>query len=185
MTEELYNGVFLSFKKRDGWEFAERTTGNDVVVIFPRTVNNEWLLVEQYRIPLQSKVIEFPAGIVGDVNKNEPLIDAAKRELLEETGYEAKEWKYLFSGPSSSGLTSEIQHFYLADYCTKVSDKLGVDGEKIKLHVIPDQDLFHFLVDQTIIEGVLADPKVWMFSSNVAMMEGMSSDPKLFQTRAK
>lgn len=162
-----YTGRYLHFVDCDGWEYVTRRNCMGVVVILAMTTNKEWLLVEQFRKPLNANVIECPAGLIGDNDKSETLLDSAKRELLEETGYEAKDWKYLFSGPSSSGLTDEIQHFYLASGCEKVTDKLGVDDEKIKLHVIPDEQLFSFLVDQSIVDQMLIDPKLWLLGDRI------------------
>ena len=63
-------------------------------------------LVEQYRIPMQCRVLDLPAGLVGDDpgTAGEAMIDAARRELFEETGYEGTDWHFAVSGPASPGL---------------------------------------------------------------------------------
>ena len=64
------------------------------------------LLVEQYRIPVHARTIELPAGIIGDEpgKAGEGHAEAARRELLEETGYEAENVKALTTGPACSGI---------------------------------------------------------------------------------
>jgi hypothetical protein len=61
-----YKGRFLGLKERDHWEYAYRTNASGVVVLVPVTDAGELVLVEQYRIPVKSRVLELPAGLVGD-----------------------------------------------------------------------------------------------------------------------
>ncbi len=63
--------------------------------------------------------------MVGDHDAQESLEDGAKRELREETGYSGGQIEYLFNGPSSAGMTSEILSFYLAHGLRKV-EEVGV-----------------------------------------------------------
>ena len=69
------------------------------------TAENELLLVEQYRPPPNARVIELPAGLAGDDDGAETLTDAARRELLEETGYHAGSLVKVAEGPASAGAT--------------------------------------------------------------------------------
>lgn len=72
----------------------------------------QMLLVEQYRHPLGTIMWEPPAGLL-DVADEDPLV-AAKRELLEETGYEAETWNVLFDFANSPGGSTEQLRCYLA-----------------------------------------------------------------------
>ena len=117
MTEErprkksLHQGRFLEMFELEGWEYVDRIGSSGVVVILAVTDANELVLVEQHRIPVGSRVIELPAGLAGDLPdaEDEDFKEAARRELLEETGYEAENIKFLCEGPPTAGLTSEIQ----------------------------------------------------------------------------
>ena len=85
----LGQGRFLRLVEEGGWEFTERMGSNGVVVIVPLTDAGEIVLVEQYRPPLKCRVLELPAGLVGDKLEfeGEAFEAAALRELEEETGF--------------------------------------------------------------------------------------------------
>mgnify|MGYP001400965326 CR=1 FL=1 len=97
MTEEqpekksLHQGRFLAMFERGGWEYVDRVGASGVVVILALTDADELVLVEQHRVPVDASVIELPAGLAGDLpdSQDEDFREAARRELLEETGYRA------------------------------------------------------------------------------------------------
>jgi ADP-ribose pyrophosphatase len=72
----------------------------------------EVLLVNQYRHPVGRRLDELPAGLL-DV-AHEPALDAARRELAEEAGYEAATWHVLVDILTSPGMTDEAIRVYLA-----------------------------------------------------------------------
>ena len=155
-------GRFLRFVKRGSWEYVERVAVRDVAVLVPITDDREIVLVEQYRIPVQARMVELPAGLVGDEEefRDEELCDAANRELHEETGYRAKTLQVLARAPSSGGMTSEIVSFLLATGLTKTGAGGGVDGEDITVHVVPLGDVRDWLRRREV-EGCLLDPKIF------------------------
>jgi ADP-ribose pyrophosphatase len=126
------------------------------------TESREIILVEQFRVPLQRRVIELPAGLAGDAqsDKQETLIQAAKRELLEETGYEARHMEYLTDGPSSPGLSTEVITFFRAQGLRKVSEGGGEGSENIIVHAVPLERLT-FWLDFKQREGCLIDCKIF------------------------
>ena len=160
--EILASGRFVRLVSREGWECVERVNTSGIVCMVPVTEENEVVLVEQFRRPLGVRVIEWPAGLVGDNDQTqgEALETAARRELLEETGYEAKEFVYLTEGPPSSGLTSEVITFYLAKGLKKVADGGGESGEDIAVHKVPMKKV-HDWLDEKRRAGVMVDPKVY------------------------
>lgn len=93
------------------WESFERVNCKGIVAIVPVTDDKEVLLIRQFRPPVNGYVIEFPAGLN---DRGDTLEEAAKRELLEETGYSAKEIVFLTKGPMSSGASGEILTVFLA-----------------------------------------------------------------------
>src|SRR6476469_7394985 len=88
--EILYEGPWLRLVRRGHWESCERTHGQGMaVIIVACTPQDDVLFVEQYRVPLGARTIEMPAGLVGDDHATDTLEDAARRELIEETGWKA------------------------------------------------------------------------------------------------
>ncbi|MEN9706525.1 MAG: hypothetical protein RIS31_91 [Actinomycetota bacterium] len=89
---------------------------------------NRVLLVNQYRHAVASTLWELPAGL-RDLD-GEPLVETAKRELLEETGYVASEWSELISFyPSPGGLSEEI-HVFVAKELTLAPSDFVREGEE-------------------------------------------------------
>ena len=158
----LAEGRFLTLVDHEGWEYVDRPGVTGVVMIVAVTDTGKLLLVEQFRRPLGKRVIELPAGLAGDVpgSGDEAMVTAAQRELLEETGYRAQAWSYLFAGTSSPGLTAEILHVFRAIDLIKVNDGGGVDGEEIAVHEVPVTEGVSWLA-QRAAQGVLVDSKVY------------------------
>jgi len=161
-AEVLYRGKFLALIRQAPWEYAERINCNGAVVIAALTPENKFLLVEQYRIPCGQPVIELPAGISGDSAETagEPLAEAARRELVEETGYDPGSLEKILTGPTSSGLTSEVVTLFIARNLRRVGRGGGVHSEEITLHKIPLDQAEQWLLNQAK-HGKLIDHKVF------------------------
>lgn len=160
-TKTIAEGKYLGLYSLDDWEFADRPNATGVVGILPITNDGQLVLIEQYRIPVQSRVIEIPAGLVGDEEEfqDESLADCAARELLEETGYRAGVITPLLSGPTSPGMTPEITHLFAATKLTRETEGGGNDSEDITVHHVAITELFAWL-DQKQSEGHLLDSKI-------------------------
>jgi ADP-ribose pyrophosphatase len=149
-TKTLWAGRHLTVLARGKWEFATRNTRRPAVGIVALTDDRRVVLVEQFRPPVNASVIELPAGLAGDQPgaEHEPLLTAAQRELLEETGYQAKRWTELTSGYSSPGLTDEQIVLFLAEGLTKVSAGGGDASESITPHEVPLAEISAWLANQ-------------------------------------
>jgi ADP-ribose pyrophosphatase len=152
---------YLRLVERDGWSFVQRTNVCGVVCIAALTAQNELILVEQYRKPINANVIELPAGLAGDQAEylNEPLVNAARRELLEETGFEADHFQQVLVAPTSAGLTDETITFFVATHARKVADGGGDEHEQISTYCIPLHKLDDWLNEQ-VAHGKLIDAKL-------------------------
>jgi ADP-ribose pyrophosphatase len=160
--EVLADGRHLRLVKRRGWEFVERKRISGIVVIVALTADRRMLLVEQYRPPVDCRVIELPAGLAGDSPEaeGELLEDAARRELLEETGYRAETMVPLFHGPPSAGITSEQLTFFGAPDVQHVDAGGGDETEEITVHAVALDQLPAWLEQQSR-DGKAIDVKVY------------------------
>ena len=157
----VWEGKYLRVKVSGHWEYAERPNSPAGIVIVAVTPERKLLLIEQFRIPVQKNVIELPAGLAGDEHySGEEMVAAAKRELLEETGYEAAEWEELAGGPPSAGFSNEIMFFYGGKNLRKVGAGGGHGSERITVHEVPLEEVPGWLKKKEK-EGVSIDPKVY------------------------
>ncbi len=83
----------------------------------PVTDDGKLVLVRQYRFALQARIIEFPAGTL-EVQEDPEV--TVQREIEEETGYRAHEWKHLGNFPLAPGYSDEIIYAYLATRLEKL-----------------------------------------------------------------
>ena len=106
----------------------------DAAMVCALTVDGKVLLKNEYRYACQTDVIECPAGMF-EKDESDPLV-VAKRELLEETGYESDDWMYLgYTFESTSKLTNKM-HLFLAKNCIKTSNQELDPNETIEVEEI-------------------------------------------------
>jgi len=153
-------GKYVQLVSENGWEYASRPNVTGIVVIVAITADGKLVLVEQRRVAVHSRVIELPAGMVGDVDANEPLVDAARRELIEETGFDASEMTLLAEGPIAVGISDEVISFYKAAGLTRVGAGGGDEHEDITVHEVPLAELRSFMAAQKAA-GRMIDPKIY------------------------
>lgn len=158
----VFEGDHLYVFERDGWQYVERKKGKEAAAVLAETDDGEVILTEQFRRPLNARVIDFPAGLIGDENPGTDGAETAKKELEEEAGYACDSVELLARGPSSPGITSELVSLYRARGLRKVGKGGGVGGEDITVYVIPRARLRSFL-RQKADEGVLTDLKVGLY----------------------
>lgn len=158
----LGEGRFLRLVSRDGWEYVERPHVGGIVALIPVTDRGELVLVEQYRPPVNARVIEPPAGIAGDIpgQEDEALKVAAQRELEEETGFTANRLVRVAEGPPSGGQSTEVLSFFLATGLTKHGEGGGDHSEDITVHVVPLTTIDTWL-EARASDACLIDPKVY------------------------
>jgi ADP-ribose diphosphatase len=161
-VETLFQGRWLSLRRRGRWEYAERNNAGGAVIILAITPDDNILFVEQYRVSILANTIEMPAGLIGDLDAHdtEDAMGAARRELEEETGYRCGRVEFVHAGPSSSGMSTEMIAFVRAYDLQKVGNGGGDETEDILVHEVPR--------DQA---------GAWLFARAA---EGYSIDPKLF-----
>jgi len=97
------------------------------------------VLVEQYRAGTHETTLEIPGGMVDD---GEDPLSAARRELIEETGFESDSWTSMGTVSSNPAILSNHTHLFLAKDCIKTAEQSTDGSEDITVHLT---DLDHFL----------------------------------------
>lgn len=119
---EHIRSVSLTYLDRSGverkWEAVERVEAESVVILVPHTSSGDLLLIKQYRPALDCFVVELPAGLV---DTGESPVEAARRELIEETAYSCESIIPIITAAMSSGIHCEPWHVFLASNATKAS----------------------------------------------------------------
>ncbi|MCE5313029.1 MAG: NUDIX hydrolase [Nitrospiraceae bacterium] len=147
--------VLLTYKDHNGvprqWEAVERVNTNGVVIVVPVTADGEIILIRQYRPVMDRHVIEFPAGLN---DKGEDLIQAAGRELVEETGFFSDDIVFLAEGPVSLGVSIELVSVFLAKNSVPAT-------EEMKRRFPPDdtEDIEVMKISQDAVYDLLASRK--------------------------
>jgi ADP-ribose pyrophosphatase len=160
IEEIVWQGKFVTARRKGRWEYVSRSRGIKAAVILA-VEDGHVLLVEQYRVPLGRNCIELPAGLIGDETEGEDTLEAAGRELEEETGYRAAKLESLGEYYSSPGMVSESFTLVRASALTKVGAGGGTDGEDISVHRVALADLQGFL-DAKRAEGAGVDVRLLM-----------------------
>jgi len=155
----IFEGKHLLVLERDDWQYVERKKGKEAVAVIAETDDGEVILTEQYRAPLDARVLDFPAGLVGDAEGSDDPEETARKELEEETGYTCDSVELLVKGPTSAGITSEIVSIYRAHGVRKKGEGGGVGGESITVHRVPRAGIVEWLREKER-HGVLIDIKL-------------------------
>jgi 8-oxo-dGTP pyrophosphatase MutT (NUDIX family) len=140
---EQWSGKFLEcvvidYKNSRGgtvqWEAVRRLNCDGIVAVAPFTEDGEVILVKQFRPPVGKYVVEFPAGLR---DREETLMETARRELLEETGYSAGRMIELAGGPLSAGASTEFLTVFAA-YDVVYAGRQQLDpNEEIEIIKLP------------------------------------------------
>ena len=138
------------------------TEAPDWVNVIAITTEGKFIIEEQYRHGIQQVCFELCAGMV---DKEETPLEAAKRELLEETGYAGGKWTaFGMSVPNANGSTTKCYHFVAIDVERKQDPKLE-RTEDIKIHLVQEGEVKAMMNDGRIVEGVMLMP-LWKYFEN-------------------
>ena len=151
--EHIVNDEWIDFRKSryrfpDGREFEPyySYSRRDYVVIVATDEEGNYICVRQYRHGIKQVTTEFCAGGIErtdgkeygnrqDAESTEDALAAAKRELMEETGYESDDWKFLLTVPSNATMADNYAYIYVAKNCRKVSGQNLDETEVLNVHL--------------------------------------------------
>lgn len=169
----MWQGRFITAKKRGRWEYAGRARGIRAAAIIAIDDEDHVILVSQYRVPLGRICLEIPAGLIGDDDgaSDESAETAAGRELEEETGYRAARMENLGEYYSSPGMVSESFTLLRAHDLTKVGEGGGTDSEDIVVHRVPRTGLADFVARWRAM-GHGVDVRIAMLMASIDLLQG-------------
>jgi ADP-ribose pyrophosphatase len=154
-SKKIYQGSIIDLRvdrlKVDNIELIrEVIEHNGGVVIAAQPEPDKVILIRQYRYSIDMDLLELPAG---RIEKNEIPLPAAKRELKEETGFEAENWEDLSAMYSAPGFCNEVLYLYKATNLNFTGKQLDIDEETEVLIVSLDQAW------QMVRQGEIRDAK--------------------------
>ncbi len=155
-TDRLYEGHIINLRidhlrNPEGKEvIRELVEHNGGVTICCRPDEDSVVLIKQYRHSVDEVLYELPAG---RIEKGEDHLAAAKRELTEETGYTAKNWRELVRIFTAPGFCNEMLYMYEATDVTLHSQSLD-DDEEVEVIVMSLDDAW-----QLVVDGKMRDAK--------------------------
>jgi ADP-ribose pyrophosphatase len=159
--ETVWSGQYISALKRGRWEYVSRTGSTNAVVILAEH-DGKVILIEQYRVPVGSRCLELPAGLVGDEDKHATVEGTAVKELEEETGFTAERVERLGEFHSSPGMVAESFTLVRAHGVRKVGEGGGNEHEDITVHMVARADIPAF-VEERRKAGTAVDVKLLLF----------------------
>jgi ADP-ribose pyrophosphatase len=117
--------------------------------IVPFVSDNEIIMVRQYRYALRRETLEIPAGKIDEGESPEECI---KRELKEETGFEARFIKWLCTYAPAIGYSNELIHLYVGRDLIKAEEKID-DNEISSLETLPLEEVLGMIRNHKIIDS--------------------------------
>lgn len=116
------------------------------------TSDGEIILVEQYRFGIEEPTLEIPGGMVDD---GEQPLEAARRELLEETGYRSDSWTKLGRASANPAIMNNFTHMYLAEKCVFEGGDNPDEHERIHVHRLPLEEFLDLAGNGTVHHSIV------------------------------
>ena len=163
-SEQVFDGKLLKVY-RDDVRLPDGSHGQrehikhpGAVAIVPLFDDGSILLERQFRYPHHKVFIEVPAG---KLEPNEPHLETAKRELLEETGYTAGDWKHLATIHTAIAYTNEAIDLFIARKLKKAGSAQLDAGEFVETMVVPFDEAIAMVKDSRITDAKTVAALLW------------------------
>ena len=131
----------------------------DWVNVIAITDDGQFVMERQYRHGLGKTCFEIPAGVI---EKGETPLEAAKRELMEETGYGEGEWKEIMSVSGNSSTTNNISHCFVAKGVKKIGTQHLDSTEARDVALLDRSQVWDLMVNDQVKQALMAAP-LWRF----------------------
>jgi ADP-ribose diphosphatase len=131
----------------------------DWVNVVALTDNGRIVLVEQYRHGVERTTLEIPGGMV-DATDESPEA-AARRELLEETGYAADRWRHIGTVDPNPAIQSNRCHTFLAEGARRIAEPAPEGNEEIRVLVEPADSVPDFVRSGRIDHALVVAAFYW------------------------
>lgn len=172
-SEYLYKRPWLTARR----EHVKLPTGAEIedfyILEYPEFCNviaitkeGKFLMERQYRHAQHLTAYEIPAGCV---EEGEDPMEAAKRELYEETGYAGGKWSHLMTISPNAGACTNYSHTYVAEGVECVSSQHLEESEDIKIELMNEETVYEMLKNDEFHQAMMAAP-LWKY---FAIKKGM------------
>jgi len=162
-SEVIYDGKLLHVRRDrvrlpdGGMADREYIRHPGAVAIIALLDNGELVMERQFRYPLGRDMIELPAG---KIDPGEPPLETARRELLEETGYIASEWRHLATMHLAIGYSNEHIEIFLARGLTQKQAELD-DEEFLEVFTLPLSRALEWVREGKITDAKTLSGLLW------------------------
>lgn len=129
------------------------------VNIIARTRDGKYVMVEQYRHGLQEIFTELVAGIA---EPGEQPIEAARRELLEETGYGNGEWRLNMVICANPGSQNNLTYSFIADGVEKIAEQHLDTTEDVEVKLLDESEVIDLISSDKMKQALMAAP-LWKY----------------------
>ena len=153
--KKVYRVTLADGSSRLCEQITKNKRNGDAVIILPITTDGNFVMILESRPNTEENVVaEFPAGMV---DPGEEPIASAKRELLEETGYEAEELYELECHYQDQGCSKAKIRIFVAVGCKKVQEQRVEDSEKIECFEMTYDEILKMLRGESEVPAEILD----------------------------
>lgn len=131
----------------------------DWINVIAITEDGQFVMEKQYRHGLGKTCYEIPAGVI---EKGESPLEAAKRELMEETGYGDGTWREMMTVSGNTSTTNNVSHCFIATGVRKISGQNLDRTEDLEVRLLSREQVLDLLTNDQVKQSLMAAP-LWRY----------------------